>query len=29
VEDNAVFRGKVDLNQGAKATPEAVPATNA
>ena len=28
VEDNAIFRGKVDLTQGAK-TPEAVPATNA
>ena len=27
VEDNAVFRGKVDLTQGAK-TPETVPATN-
>ena len=27
VEDNAVFRGKVDLTQGAKA-PEAAPATN-
>jgi cytoskeletal protein CcmA (bactofilin family) len=28
VEDNAVFRGKVDLTQGAKA-PDAVPTTNA
>ncbi|MGA7244941.1 MAG: polymer-forming cytoskeletal protein [Terracidiphilus sp.] len=28
VEDNAIFRGKVDLTQGAK-TPEPVPATNA
>jgi cytoskeletal protein CcmA (bactofilin family) len=28
VEDNAVFRGKVDLTQGAKA-PDAIPATNA
>ena len=28
VEDNAVFRGKVDLTQGAK-TPEAVSANNA
>jgi cytoskeletal protein CcmA (bactofilin family) len=28
VEDNAVFRGKVDLTQGAKAS-EAVPATSA
>jgi cytoskeletal protein CcmA (bactofilin family) len=28
VEDNAVFRGKVDLTQGAK-TPDAVSATNA
>jgi cytoskeletal protein CcmA (bactofilin family) len=27
VEDNAVFRGKVDLTQGAK-TPDALPATN-